>query len=291
MTSSMTGFGLGENEENGLKVTVEARSVNHRYIEVGVKSPYKNFALDDLVRKKVKSRFSRGAFEILVAFDNTIGEADVRINEPLLKGYMKVAQALAQRHQVPYPPSFGDLAQIRDMFMVSGDAMKVEAMAAPLERALDQALDRLIQMRDSEGEHIGKDLAERFGRIGQWTLQIKDMNEKSVQERYSSLKEKMEALVKEAGVDEGRLAQEAALLAERSDISEELVRLDSHLKKAEQILGSGGPMGRKLEFLLQELGRETNTIGSKSYSPEITRRVLDMKSELEKLREQAQNLE
>ncbi|MDH5509073.1 MAG: YicC family protein [Nitrospinota bacterium] len=287
----MTGYGLGESEIEGLKVTVEARSVNHRYIEVGVKTPYKNFALDDLVRKKVKGIFNRGAFEVLVALDNAETAVEVRINEPLLKGYLKVAGDISEKYGIPYPPSFGELVQVRDMFQVAGDAMNTDMMARPLEAALDQALEKLALMRGAEGKHIALDLAGRFARIGQWALVIKELNDGSVKERFATLKEKVEALLDAVAVDEGRLAQEAALLADRSDITEELTRIESHLHKAGDILGSEGPVGRQLEFMLQELGRETNTIGSKSFSTEITRLALEIKGELEKLREQAQNLE
>ncbi|MDH5638964.1 MAG: YicC family protein [Nitrospinota bacterium] len=291
MVNSMTGYGLGESEMDGLKVTVEARSVNHRYIEVGVKTPYKNFALDDLVRKKLKGIFNRGAFEVLVALDNVETAAKVQINEPLLKGYLKAAGDISERYGIPYPPSFGELIQVREMFQVTGDAMNTDMMARPLEAALGQALEKLALMRGSEGKHIAQDLAGRFDRIGQWAASIKELNEASVKERYAALKEKVEALLGAAAMDEGRLAQEAALLADRSDITEELTRIDSHLQKAADILSSEGSVGRQLEFLLQELGRETNTIGSKSYSTEITRLALEIKGELEKLREQAQNLE
>jgi uncharacterized protein (TIGR00255 family) len=287
----MTGYGGAEIEQNGVRISVEARSVNHRFVEVSVKSPNKNMALEDMARKKIKARFGRGSFDIYIAAENTGAGADVRINEALLKGYLRAASELIERGQVASPPTFGDLVSIRDMFMVSGGYADSPALETAAMAALDTAIVRLAEMRTTEGANITRDLKERMARIGVWTARIKVINERSVQERYDTLREKIIKLTHDAAVDQARLAQEAAIIAERSDISEEITRIESHLAETGPILDGKDPAGRKLEFLLQELGRETNTIGSKSFSAEITRLALDIKGDLEKLREQAQNLE
>jgi len=290
MAQSMTGYGRAEAEQNGIRITVEARSVNHRYVEVNVKSPTKNMLWEDTVRKKIKTMFNRGSFDVHLAVESAGAGTDVRINEPLLKGYLRAASEMAERHQVPYP-TFGDLASVRDMFIVSGSFADPKELETASGKALEDALGRLAEMRRAEGVNIIRDLKERLARIGACNAEIKSINGRSVQERFQTLREKIRKLTQEAGLDEARLAQEAAIIAERSDISEEITRIESHLAESGPVLDGAEPAGRKLEFLLQELGREANTIGSKSNSPEISRLALEIKSELEKLREQAQNLE
>ncbi|MDH4183292.1 MAG: YicC family protein [Nitrospinota bacterium] len=291
MANSMTGYGQGEHEEGGIRVSVEARSVNHRFIEVNVKSPQKNLALEDIARKMVKARFSRGAFDIFITIEITAAESVVRVNEPLLKGYLKVAADLSEQFGITYPPTFGDLASVRDMFLSQGAEAGISQAGPVMEGALALALEKLGQMRASEGERIIGDLKQRLAQIGGWTEEIKKINEGSSQERYDALKEKIAKLVGDLAMDQGRLAQEAAMIAERGDISEEITRLESHLQEGAKALEGDGPMGRKFEFLLQEFGRETNTIGSKSNSTQLTALALNIKGELEKLREQVQNLE
>lgn len=290
MAQSMTGYGRAEAERNGIRITVEARSVNHRYVEVSVKSPTKNMQWEDTVRKKVKTMFNRGSFDVHLAVESAGAGADVRINEPLMKGYLRAAAELAERHQVSYP-TFGDLASVRDMFIISGSIGDPKELEAASGMALEDALNRLAEMRRAEGANIVRDLKGRLARIGACNAEIKAISGRSVQERYNTLREKILKLTQDAGLDEARLAQEAAIIAERGDISEEITRIESHLAESGPILDGGEPAGRKLEFLLQELGREANTIGSKSSSVEVTRLSLEIKSELEKLREQAQNLE
>jgi len=291
MPASMTGFGRAEKESGGRTITVEARSVNHRFLEYNIKVNGRSQQFDDLIRKAVKSRFSRGYFDIQVSIAVTEAAMEVAMNEPLLKGYMAVAQKLSERYGVPYPPSIGDLLQIRDLFTLADVSWTHEEAWGAIGAALDEALGQLEAMRRSEGGHIAADLTARFGRIGGLVEQIGALAASNESERFDQLKERVLKLAQTIDLDEARLIHEAAILADRSDVSEELTRLESHLKQSVELLDSGGPLGRKLEFLVQEINREVNTIGSKAPVVEITNLVVEIKSELEKIREQAQNVE
>lgn len=291
MALSMTGYGRGSKEDNGRSVTVEAKSVNHKFIDFNIKITGRDYRIDDSIRKAVKARFSRGFFDISVSIASENNNCEVVVNEGLLKGYMAAAASLAERYGIKYPPSLGELFQVKDLFTTQEVEWDADKAWPLVEEALGEALDRLKGMRKLEGDQVLDDIRRRFDVIESFMESISETSENSIAERYTALKKRIEKLANEVGLDESRIAQEAAALADRSDISEELTRLSSHLKQASGMMGEGGPIGRKLEFLLQEINRETNTIGSKTPLADVTKIVVDIKSELEKIREQAQNLE
>lgn len=291
MALSMTGYGRGSKEDNGRSVTVEAKSVNHKFIDFKIKITGREYRIDDSIRKVIKARFSRGFFDISVSIVSENNACKVVVNEGLLKGYMDAASSLAERYGINYPPSFGELYQVKDLFSTQDAELDADKAWPLVNEALTEALDQLIGMRKLEGEQILDDIRRRFEAVESLTESISKTSERSVAERYAALKARIEKLTKDVGLDESRIAQEAAALADRSDISEELTRLASHLKQAFGMLDQEGPMGRKLEFLLQEINRETNTVGSKTPLADVTKIVVDIKSELEKIREQAQNIE
>lgn len=288
----MTGYGRAEKEINGKRIVIEAKSVNHRYLEVNVKVFAKSYALEEAVRQAVKERFSRGYFEVSVsASSNGSSSQTVVVNEPLLAGYMKAAGELSKRYGVEYPPSFGELVSVKDMFMVAAEEAQLDDIVQPLLEPVAQALDQLMNVRRAEGDCALSDVKNRFSIIKSHLEVVVTEGESSAAERLERLRARLAKLVSEVAMDETRLAQEAAILADRSDISEEMERIRSHMSQLDALLDSGEPVGRKLEFFLQEINREVNTMGSKSASPAITLRVVEMKSEMEKIREQAQNLE
>ncbi len=291
MAVSMTGYGRGSKENNGASVTVEAKSVNHKYIDFNIKNSDRDYRIDDGIRKAVKTRFSRGFFDISVSIVSESGSCKVVVNEDLLKGYLTVAASLAERYGIKYPPSFGELFQVKDLFTAQDAECSADEAWPLIEEALGGALDHLAEMRKIEGSQILADIRHRFDVIESLIKDISEASENSKSERFASLKKRIEKLTQDVELDESRIAQEAAALADRSDISEEITRLVSHLKQASGMMDEEGPMGRKLEFLLQEINRETNTVGSKTPLADITKIVVDIKSELEKIREQAQNLE
>lgn len=292
MARSMTGYGRTEKEIGGRRLVIEAKSVNHRYLEVNVKIFTRSYALEEAVRQAVKERFARGYFEVSIMIQSNGGCGQtVAVNEPLLAAYLKVAQDMSNRHGVKYPPSFGELASLKDVFVVTADDLPLDDMVRPLEETICQTLDQLEASRKTEGAGAIRDVKSRLANIKSNIDFIVTESESSAGERFERLRAKILKLTGDLALDETRLAQEAAILADRSDISEETERTRSHLKQVDTLLDSGEPVGRKLEFFLQELSREINTMGSKSASPEIILRVVEIKSDMEKIREQAQNLE
>lgn len=288
----MTGFGRAEKDIGGRRLVIEAKSVNHRYLEVNVKLFTRSYALEEAIRQAVKERFGRGYFEVSVTLQANGGSGQtVGVNEPLLEGYLKAAGDIAKRYGVEYPPRFGDLALLKDLFVVTADELPPDDMARNLAEPLGQALDQLAAVRKAEGENAICDVKNRFSSIKSNLDSVISESESTVAERFDRLRAKIQKLVGDLALDETRLTQEAAMLADRSDISEETERARSHLKQVDALFDSGEAVGRKLEFFLQEISREINTMGSKSASPGITLRVVEMKSEMEKIREQAQNLE
>ncbi|MBI4667314.1 MAG: YicC family protein [Nitrospinae bacterium] len=292
MARSMTGYGRVETEIDGRRVVVEARSVNHRFLEVNVKSPARVFPLEESVRQWVKARFARGYFDVIISVPpNGQSAGAVKVNDELLTGYLRAAEELSKRYGVAYPPAFGDLVQVKDLFAPAAEDFSLEKKWGELEAPILDALGQLDKARQTEGENTVNDVRARFSRIRELLAKVSVESVNSAAERYEKLRGRLAKLLKDAEMEESRLAQEAALLADRNDISEELERLTSHLKQVEELFGLAEPLGRKLEFYLQEMNREINTIGSKSVSTEITFIVVEVKGEMEKIREQAQNLE
>ncbi|MBF0170261.1 MAG: YicC family protein [Nitrospinae bacterium] len=292
MPSSMTGYGRGERAVDGKKATVEIKSVNHRYLEVNVKSGARLFRLDDALRKVVKGRFTRGYFDLYVALESDkAGASAVSVNEPLLAGYMEAASQMAQRYGVPYPPRFEALVGLKDLFTFEGAEADFDLWWPVIEGALEDALVSLDAARRTEGKSITEVIGARFDAIAVMVAQIVARHDESSGERLEKLKARIVKLVGEAALDEGRLIQEVAYLVDKAAIAEEVDRLGSHLKQVESLLADDGPIGRKLEFFVQEINREVNTIGSKTSSSDATALVVEIKSELEKIREQSQNVE
>ncbi len=292
MTMSMTGYGRAERSEDGKTACVEVKSVNHRFLEVNVKSTGKLFAVEDCVRKTVKKRFERGYFDINVVL--TVDEKDepeVVIQEPLLKGYMKAAREMSENYGLSYPPAFGELIQIKDLFCVKNGEVIPGDWNGLVGSALCDSLEQVETTRKNEGALTESETLERLDGIEKTIGIISNEHDSVADVRCEKLIERIKKLAGDIELDDARIAQEAAILVDKADISEELMRMRSHLVQVKNLFGSGAPVGRKLEFFIQEINRETNTIGSKTISPEATNMVVQIKSELEKLREQAQNLE
>lgn len=292
MPSSMTGYGRGEAIDQGRRATVEIKSVNHRYLEVNVKSGVRLFRLDDLLRKKIKAGFTRGYFDVYVSIDVDKGDRPaVTLNEELLEGYMTAASRIAEKYGVPYPPRFEGLVALKELFTVDTGEVDFDLWWPTIEQALNSAIAALDTARKVEGKSITDIIGSRFDAIAVMVNQVVERHDESSGERLDKLKGRIAKLVGEATLDEGRLIQEVAYLVDKSAIAEEVDRLSSHLTQVVALLGEEGPIGRKLEFFVQEINREVNTIGSKTSSSDATVLVVDIKSELEKIREQCQNVE
>lgn len=292
MVKSMTGFGRGEARDNGRMLLVEIKSVNHRYCDIFVKIPRYISFLEDRVRNKVAATLSRGKIDVYIDFDDYNGECNsIMMDEGLAKAYIKALEAMRDKFGLKDDISVSLVSRFPDVLKLQKIETDGEKIWSILERALDEALASVVKMREDEGEKLREGI---MGVMFNMENIIKDISLRAPNV-VNDYKKKLEARIKELlgqeTVDESRLAMEAAIFADRSSIDEEMVRLCSHIGQLKETLGMDQPIGRKLDFLIQEMNREVNTIGSKANDLFITKSVLELKSEIEKIREQAQNIE
>jgi uncharacterized protein (TIGR00255 family) len=288
----MTGYGKGEASAPNGNFMVEIRSVNHRYGEISVRLPRSFYAFENEVKRQAASTLKRGKIDISVQWEETAAAtAAPQLDMAVARGYYEAYCRLAKELNLPQdaPPSF-IMAQKGVMKEVAGALDETELLPQLL-AAVQAAVAALDGMRIREGEALADDLKARRRQIAEWSNLIGERTPQVVMEYSQKLKARLEQLLDGAEIDQSRLAQEVALLADRSDITEELVRLSSHFKQFDEALRSSEPVGRKLDFLMQEMNREVNTIGSKSNDAGITTLVIQIKAEMEKMREQVQNVE
>ncbi|MHB8069249.1 MAG: YicC/YloC family endoribonuclease [Desulfobaccales bacterium] len=294
MIKSMTAYGRGEVEALGQKWVVELRSLNHRFLELSLNLPKRLWALEDQVRKLIKSRINRGRVEMQLTWES-LGEKSLtlRLDQNLVREVRSLLTDLLTAGEIQEPLRLDHFLRFTDLLVTKeGDTQELEESWEAVSQAISRALEILEGMRLTEGAALAADLAAHLevvrresGRIAAQAALIPELWREKVTARLAEI-------LPEAGpVDEGRLAQEVAILAERRDVSEELARLESHVSQFQQALESQGAVGRKMEFLLQEMLREVNTIGSKAGDLLISQAVLEIKGTLERLREQVQNIE
>lgn len=290
MIRSMTGFGQGEGQAVGLTFRVEIRSVNSRFREVKVKMPRALFALEERIKGLVAQQVSRGRIEVWVRIEGEAPWSRIQVNRQLAQDYLAALGELKESLDLEGRPDLSLMAGLGDIFVLAEERPETEAVWPGLNQAVNQALDGLVAMRQAEGERLAADIATRLEsvaaaveRVSEDAPQLRDAAVERIKERVANLIEQE--------VDPQRLAQEAAFLTDKSDVTEEIVRLRSHLEQVKAFLTDGGIVGRKLDFLIQEVYRELNTIGSKAGDPEISREIIEAKAEQEKIREQVQNLE
>jgi len=290
----MTGFGAGRAQVEGEELSVELRSVNHKFLEVKARVPREASALEAGLIKQIKERLSRGAVDLVVRRVAAGGTAQVpQVDLELAREYGRALLELAEALGVTASP--GDL--LRQVAAQPGvlrmEERRVDSGA--LERAanlaLSEAIEALLQMRATEGNALRADLEARLLRVATWVDELGQLAPQAVQEHHQRLVQRVAELTKSTQVDPQRLAQEVALFAERTDVAEELTRLTSHLEQLRALLDAPEPAGRRMDFLVQEMHREVNTTGSKSQHPGISNLVVSMKAELERIREQVQNVE
>ncbi|MGH2375859.1 MAG: YicC/YloC family endoribonuclease [bacterium] len=288
----MTGFGTATTQLPGGRLTVEARSVNHRFSEVQIRLPKDLSPLEERTRAVVQGKVHRGRVEVVVTReDGTRRTKAVRVDLELATAYTQALREIAGTVGAAGEVTLAQLAALPDVLRVEDDRGEVETIWPALEAAVAAATDALVAMRTAEGRRMASDLLDRLTSIGRLLDTVNERGSDVVRVYSERLRARLAELLAEVPIDEARIATEIALFAERSDISEELVRLRSHIMQFRQTVDEDGAVGRKLEFILQEMGRETNTIGSKANDLDITRAVIAMKSELESLREQVQNIE
>jgi uncharacterized protein (TIGR00255 family) len=290
--ASMTGFGKGEAASESLRFDVEIRSVNHRFCDVGVKIPRLFSALEDRVRRRVRDCVSRGKVDVFVTYAECAGKSKrISIDLPLAESYYQAFTQLKQHLNLPGELSVSLFMHYPDILRVETGTPDEDQAWEVLREALDMALEALLDMRGREGEKLAADLMGKFSAIREATARLEARAPSVVSEYRARLAARVKELLGQNALDENRLAAEVAIFAERCSVDEEIARLKSHLEQAEKSCASNQPAGRKLDFIIQEINREVNTIGSKSNDLDMNTQVVEIKSELEKIREQVQNLE
>lgn len=288
---SMTGFGRASLESNGKNYIIEIKTVNNKYSDITVKSPKRLSFMEDKIRKQIANRITRGKVEVLVSFfDFSNKSKNVVLNKKIAKEYIKQLREIADENNLSENISVVEIAKLPDI-LNSIDSDNDEEIAGEALQCLNMALDSLIEMRKTEGENIKQDLLVRIERVQNLVDKIAENSKGIVEEYVSKLEKRVKEILKTDVVDENRIAQEAVIYADKTSIEEELTRLNSHIVQFKELVNSDGPVGKKLDFMIQEMNRETNTIGSKAGSGEITKAVIDLKVELEDIREQIQNIE
>jgi len=294
MIRSMTGYGRAEAVLAGKKFTVEMKSVNHRYLEISLRLPGVLSSFDTEIKKKIGEQFSRGRIEATIRVDSegsAEGNGHLTLNLPLARNYHTLLCQLKEDLQLEGEISLSMVTGFRDIFVPMESVQDPAALWEGLANLLDEAIRTLTEMRAKEGESLQQDLTARLSLIASLLEAITGRAPQVVCEYQKRLGDRIRELTGDMAMDESRLLQEVAILAEKSDITEEIVRFGSHIGQFTDLLATGNGAGRKIDFLIQEMGREINTIGAKSNDTEISRNVIEIKSELAKLREQVQNIE
>ncbi|PLX87096.1 MAG: YicC family protein [Desulfuromonas sp.] len=289
---SMTGYGKGECEQGGMLLTVEIKSVNHRYADIGVKLPRTFFAFENEIRKRVGQRLKRGKIDLFINYDLSGAALSVpRYNRELAKAYSDLFHTMQRELSLSGAVSPELIASQKDVVQLGEAEFDQDQLRDGLLRATDAAIDQLLAMRLTEGDETGQDIEERLAIAEQLVGKINERAPQVPGEWLQRLKERLARHGEGIEWDEQRLAQELAVFADRCDISEELARFKSHIGQFRELLRDREPVGRRMDFLVQELNREVNTMGSKSNDAELTSAVVALKAELEKIREQVQNVE
>ena len=291
MIRSMTGFGAGHGAAGAEEIDVEARSVNHKFCEVKVRLPRELAALEIDATRAVKERLARGGVEVTVRRAGGAGGLAPRVDAALAEAYARAFAEVGARLGIPGGPALSDVIGADGVVRLEERAVDVEAARTALGRALGHALEALVAMRAREGEALARDLEARLASVEALVGRVGQLSPRAVEHHRARLEERIAELSRGIPLDPARLAQEVALFADRTDVAEEITRLQSHVAQARALLRSGEPAGRKLDFLVQEMHREANTIGSKSQSAEIAGVVVQLKAEIERMREQVQNVE
>lgn len=289
----MTGYGKAEALIDGRKYAVEIRSLNHRYLEISLRLPGSLSVLETEIKRRIGERFSRGRIEVAIRVDTNgnMEEGKLELNLPLIRNYYTLMQRLRDEFQLQGEVSLEHLTGFKDVFTPAEVEVDMTLISEHIEIVLDQAVDLLMDMRKKEGGLLMTDLEERIRLIEGCLSVISERAPRCVQEYQRRLSERVRELAGGVDIDAARLAQEVAIMADKSDVTEEIVRLNSHISQFHEMLNSENAIGRKIDFLIQEMNREINTIGSKTGDLEISRNVIEIKSELAKLREQVQNIE
>lgn len=290
---SMTGFGRGNGSFGGLDFTIDIKSVNHRFFDFSARI-YKDYAfLEEPIKKRIASMVSRGKIDVYFHTEKSAASVELvaNVDQNLVRVYLDAAKQLEEEHGVRNDLAAARILTLPDVLTISQPEISDEEIQKEVLNALDMALESFISMREIEGEKLKNDLMENLAFIESSVIKVEALAAESIDTYKKRLEEKITDILADRNIDEARVLTEVAIFADKVAVDEETVRLRSHLEQFRSLLAQGGPVGKKLDFLVQEMNREINTIGSKCNNIEITRIVVDVKSCIEKIREQIQNVE
>lgn len=293
MAKSMTGFGIGEYKDESYNISVECKAINHKYLDINPRLPRKISFLEDKLRLLVKEYLNRGRVDIFIKFE-TLKSSGVKLqyDEELATQYNDILRRIKDEFNIEEGISVNDIARFPDIITSTEGEDDEELLWRMLSEATEKSLEKLLEMRKVEGKKLEKDILERTELLEKYILDIEKYSDTVVDEYREKLNARIGEILEDPSViDESRLAQEVAIYADKSNITEEIVRFKSHIVQLRNTVKKDDTIGRKMDFLIQEMNRETNTIGSKSSNINITNLVIEVKSELEKIREQIQNIE
>ena len=285
----MTGYGRAQRTEGTIGITVELRAVNNRYFDCSVRSPRLFAYLEEPVRARVQNTVLRGKVDVYITLELT-GEVEISLNRPIAEEYIRALRMLSADYGLRDDISVTALARLPDIFTMKKKEADAEELIEEVCAATDEALAVFSSMRAVEGENLARDILASLSRMEELVEKVEERSPQTMEEYRERLLERMKEVLDGVGVEESRILTEAALYADRVSVSEETVRLRSHIEQIRVLLADGGTVGRRLDFLVQECNREANTIGSKTHDTELAIVVVGLKSEIEKIREQAQNI-
>ena len=291
MIKSMTGYGKANLSKEQREYQIEIKSVNHRYLDISVKMPRQLSYLEETIKKEIMSKVKRGKIDVFVTFENNSLEGkEIKINEELAKAYVKELKKLAEEENLLADIQVNDIAKYPDVLKIQNNQEDEKIKLEVLE-VVGKATENLVQMRKTEGSKLAEDLNQRLDNL---KVKIEDISKLStglIEEYVVKLEERIKEILKNQEIDQTRLAQEVVIYADKCSVEEEVTRLNSHISQFNNLLNSDEAIGKKLDFIIQEMNRETNTIGSKANNLEITNDVIEIKTQIENIREQVQNIE
>jgi uncharacterized protein (TIGR00255 family) len=291
MLNSMTGYGSAKGAAEGWELTVELKSVNNRYLDCSVRLPRGLLYAEEAVKAVVSTGVSRGKVDVFVTVDSSGGDTVVTVNRPLAESYIGALRGLSEAYGLCDDLTAVTLARFPDVLTAVKKETDPAALGAALTEVTERAMGEFNEMRRREGARLGADMLKKLDEIERLVLLVEERSPETVAEYRARLEERLREILENTAVDEARLLTETALFADKIAVDEETVRLRSHIAEFRAMLREGSPIGRKLDFLLQEFNREANTVGSKCCDAALARVAVDLKAEIEKLREQAQNIE
>jgi uncharacterized protein (TIGR00255 family) len=291
MIKSMTGFGRGEASQDNISFSVDIKTVNHRYSDISVRMPRIVSALEEKVREYISSKLNRGKIDVYINYDSFGQDTKVKLDTNLAAAYVESLNTLKSQFEIKDDITLSLLTRFPDILKLDTEEQDLDTLWSILQQALEQAVTSLLEMRGREGERLRVDILQKLDNIKSIVDDIKLKSADLVDAYKNKLYEKIKELTKDIQLDENRLLTEVAIFADKSSIDEELVRLSSHIEEFKKTLSLNVSIGKKLDFIVQEMNREVNTIGSKSSDLGIVNNVIEIKTEIEKIREQVQNIE